>query len=183
MLFQVKRDKKGLSLVIGYILLIAISVVMSIVVYRWLRTYVPTESLECDEGTSIFISEINYDCAGNNLYITVKNNGKFSVNGYFIHASNKEGEEIATIDLSSKVKVGGKIYGYTNSIAFSDIIENYLTPNEPHNALTTKFDISDYTDSLVKIEIIPTRVQEVDNKKRLVSCGKSKIEEEINCAT
>lgn len=156
---------------------------MSIIVYQWLKTYVPTESLECDEGTSIFISSISYDCVTGDLKITVKNNGKFSVHGYFIHASDDLEEELATIDLSSDIKKegGGELYGYTNSITFSGTEDNYLTPDAPHNIRTSTFDVSDYESTLVKVEIIPTRIQEVDNKERLVSCSNAKIEETLAC--
>lgn len=182
------KHKRGLSLIIGYILLVAISIVMSIVVYQWLKTYVPTESIECDDGTSIFISDISYNCALGTLGITVKNNGKFSVNGYFIRVSNNPAEEIATIDISSKIiaEMGGSTYGNTNSIAFSDSTctsdcENTLTPGPPTNTRALTFGVSDYGSSLMKIELIPTRIQEIDNKKRLVSCGDAKIEETFAC--
>ena len=186
MLLQVRQNKRGLSLVIGYVLLIAISVVMSVIVYQWLKTYTPTESLECDDGTSLFISSINYDCVKNLLEITVKNNGKFSVNGYFIYASNKSGEELATIDLSSKIKSGGSTYGNTNSISFANPTcisdcENLLTPSGLSSIKVLTFDTTEYSDNFVKIEITPTRIQEVENKKRLISCGDSKIEEMISC--
>jgi hypothetical protein len=182
MLLQARQNKRGLSLVIGYVLLIAISIVMSIIVYQWLKTYVPTEALECDEGTSIFINSISYDCTAGNerLDVTIKNNGKFSVNGYFIHVSNKTGEELATIDISSKITHGGEPYGYTNSITFGTG-DNYLTPDEPKNVITSSFDVSDYGNKIIKVEIIPTRVQEADNKKRLVSCGNVKVEEALAC--
>jgi len=176
MLLQINRNKKGISLVISYILLIAISIVMSIIVYQWLKTYVPSETLECDEGTSIFVRDIIYDCTSDTLDISVQNNGKFSVNGYYIRVSDSE-EGLATIDISSKITDGGEEYGSTQSIMFGGD-ENELVPQE-HT--TSFFDVSDYEDSLVKIEIIPTRVQTIDNKKRLVSCSEAKIEESISC--
>lgn len=183
------KNRKGISLVIGYILLITISIVMSIIVFQWLRTYVPTESPKCSDGTSVFIKNIQYDCTPGNekLGITVKNNGRFSVNGYFIHASdNPNPEALATIDMSSKITDGGDVYGYTNSIIFAVTEENYLTPNE-HNITKSSFDVTKYCPcdpgtKLTKIEIIPTRVQEVDNKKRLVSCTDAKIEEVLTCS-
>ncbi|MDD5012553.1 MAG: hypothetical protein PHQ66_02840 [Candidatus Nanoarchaeia archaeon] len=187
MLSQALRDKRGLSLVIGYILLIAISVVMSVIVYQWLRTYVPTESVECDEGVSIFINDVSYDCTAGNLEVTTRNNGKFSVNGYFIRASNNS-EGLATIDLSLNILggYGGSIYGNTNSISFSNETcvsdcENSLTPTVSSNVKSLTFNVSSYGGNLVKIEIIPTRIQEIDNKKRLVSCGGAKIEETLVC--
>lgn len=176
MLLQVKKDKSGVSIVIGYVLLISISIVMSIVVFQWLRTYVPTEGLECDEGTSIFVREIYYNSTAGRLDITVKNNGKFSVDGYFIRVSdNIDEEQIATIDISSKIEAGGNFLG--NSIKFSNE-DNFLTPDEPHNEILSSFDVSSY-ETLYKVEIVPIRIQEIEGRKRLVSCTNAKIEQPI----
>jgi hypothetical protein len=176
---RARRDKRGLSIIIGYVLLIAISIVMSVLVYAWLKTYIPKEAPQCSEGSSVFIKDIFYDCANQQLNITLKNNGKFGINGYFIHASNKSGEELATIDLSPKIIGGGEVYG--NSIAFMLVEENFLSPDEPNNIITSSFNTAGYG-TLYKIEIIPTRLEEIDKKKRLVSCSNAKIEEDLTCS-
>ncbi|MCL5018566.1 MAG: hypothetical protein M1416_02240 [Candidatus Pacearchaeota archaeon] len=176
MLLLAAQNKKGISLIIGYILLVAIAIVMSIIVFQWLKTYVPTETLECDDGTSLFISDVFYDCTSNILDISVNNNGKFSINGFYIRVTDDPDAELATIDLSSKIIDGGEEYGSTNSIEFGT--ENSLDPEE---YTTSSFDVTDYNDALVKVEIIPTRIQEVDNKKRLVSCSEAKVEKILEC--
>jgi len=176
-----KRNKRGLSVVIGYVLLIAISVVMSIVVYTWLKGYVPKDAMKCSEGTSIFIKDLVYTCTPGQetLNITVKNSGKFSVNGYFIHASNvSDPDSLAVIDISSRVLLGGKISG--NSIVFNELVYNYLTPDEPTNVRMTSFNVTGYG-KLYKVEIIPIRLQDEGNKKRIVSCGDAKIAEMLAC--
>jgi len=178
---SLKRNRKGLSMVIGYVLLIAISITMSIIVYSWLIRYVPTDSIKCSEGTSIFISDMAYACTpgAETLNITVKNSGKFSVNGYFIHVSNvSDPDALATIDISSRIKVGGNVSG--NSIVFNYLIYNYLTPDEPTNVRTSSFDVRGYG-RLYKVEIIPIRRQEEGNKKKIVSCGDAKIDELLVC--
>lgn len=175
---QIKlKNKKGLSIVIGYVLLIAVSVVMSVIVYQWLKTYVPKDIVQCDEGTSFFIREFSYDCTNGILNLTIKNNGRFSIDGYFIHVSNKTGEELATIDLSSKIISGGNIS--LNSIRFSEWTENSLNPTE-NNVRISSFDVSGYG-TLVKVELIPTRIQTVDNKNKVVSCSDAKVEEPLSC--
>ncbi len=152
---------------------------MSVIVYQWLRTYVPKDTVKCSEGTSIFIKDIYYDCINSKLDITLKNNGKFSVNGYFIHVSNFSNPDVlATIDISRNIVSGGVVSG--NSITFSDLLENALTPDEPTNIKLSSFDVGEYG-LLYSIEIIPTRIQEIENKKRLVSCGNAKIEEALIC--
>jgi hypothetical protein len=174
-----KKNRRGISIVVGYVLLIAISIVMSIIVYQWLKTYVPRDSIKCSEGTSVFIKEIRYDCVNSDLNITLKNNGKFSIYGFFIHVSNKTGEEIPTIDISKNLSDGGIISG--NSIAFSNDRNNKLTPEEPTNIKVSSFDVRGYG-RLYKVEIIPTRMQEINNKETLVSCGDMKVEEDLVCA-
>jgi len=174
-------NKRGVSVVIGYVLLIAISIVMSILVYAWLKNYVPSETAQCPDETSIFIRDVAYTCTpgSETLNITLKNNGKFSVNGYFIRVSNvSDSDALAATDISSRIKFGGNISG--NSIVFSNLIYNYLTPDEPANVRFSSFDVSGYG-RLYKIEIIPTRIQEEGSKKKLVSCSNSKIEEVLTC--
>lgn len=175
MLLPMNKNKRGLSEVIGYILLISISIIMSVVVYQWIKTYVPKDSPKCAEGTSLFVKEILYDCANSKLNISVRNNGKFSINGYFIHVSNKANETLATIDISGNITFGGNVSG--NSVIFSQLTENSL---EPAGIKTSSFNVADLG-RLYRLEIIPIRIQEIDGRKRVVSCGDSKVEETLNC--
>ena len=172
------KDKRGISIVIGYVLLIAVSITMSILVYQWMKTYVPTDSVKCPEGTSLFIKSVAYNCVEKTLTLTLQNNGKFGIDGYFIHVSDKPNEELATIDISSKLTAGGSISG--NSIRFSDAIENSLSPEALHNTGISSFNVQSYG-TLYKLEIIPTRLDVISNKKRFVSCGESKVEEQLKC--
>ena len=177
-LYNFYKNRKGISMIIGYVLLIAVSIVMSILVYQWIKTYVPTESLECSEGTSIFIRTINYDCENSTLSITLKNNGKFSINGFYIRVSNKSGEELAAIDISSRLLDGGIISA--TSIVFSELVENALTPDEPSNLKILSFNVSGLG-QLYTLEIVPIRLQVIEDKKQSLSCSNAKIEEDLIC--
>jgi len=173
------RNRSGLSEVISYILLIAISIAMSVAVYSWLRTYVPTESVSCNDGTSIFIKNISYDCSGKTLTLTVQNNGKFGIDGYFIHVSNNPSSDaLATVDISNKITNGGIIFG--NSIKFSNSVENSLSPEESHNTIISTFNVQSFG-TLYRVELIPFRMQDIDNKKRVVSCSDAKVTETLTC--
>lgn len=161
---------------IGYVLLVSIALVMAGVVTIWLKTYVPKDVLECPDTTSIFIKE--YSCQGNELNITVRNNGNFNVAGYFIRIANVSPEqELATTDLSSKLKsdFGGILFG--NSILFSEEKGNSLAPNEESKNV---FDITG-TNTLYFVELVPIRFEEENNKQRTASCGNAKVREEITC--
>jgi hypothetical protein len=179
-----KFDKKGLSVVIGYVLLMTVSIAMSILVYQWIKTYVPKDALTCDEGTSIFINSINYNCATGILSLTLKNNGRFGIDGYFIYASDKSGEELPTIDISSKITATAedKLKKLSGSELRFSVTENSLSPESTGNTQgqPDSFDVSSYG-RLYNIEIIPVRIQHVDNQKRIVSCSDSKISETLIC--
>ncbi|VVB83925.1 Uncharacterised protein [uncultured archaeon] len=185
---RLNLNKKGLSVVIGYVLLMAISIVMSLLVYQWIKTYVPKEALACSDGTSLFIKSVSYNCDSRILQITLKNNGKFGIDGYFIYASNKEGDELATIDLSSNLQTSSDkekaIKLSANSIRFVGLenpaLENFLLPG---NSQANSFSIPAEYGTLKKIEIVPTRIQESDNQKRTVSCSDSKVSEVLTCST
>lgn len=172
MLLQIK-NKKGISVMVGYVLLIAAIVAMGALVYTWLRTYVPTPSLECPDGVSIFISD--YECSESELNLTLKNNGMFDIAGYFIHASTNESDEIATVDLSSLLSGRGRIA--QNAVIFISTENNPMGPNQEMRS--TFFGLSG---KIYLLEIIPIRFQEENNKLRLVSCGNAKIIEEVECS-
>jgi hypothetical protein len=176
-MLQKINDKKGVSIMIGYILLISITVAMSVFVYSWVKTYVPKEISACPEGTFISIKELS--CSNNpinnNSYLSLnlKNNGRFNIAGYFIHATNEKNQELATIDISPNIIQGGIIFG--NSILFTELGNNSMEPNSENEA---RF-ILDY--KIYSLEIVPIRFQKEGTKNVLVGCGKSKIKEVINC--
>ena len=163
---------------IGYVLLVVIAIVMSLLVYQWVKTYIPKDAIECPEGSSMFIKEIIYDCEAESLDVTVKNNGLFSLAGYFIHATTTPTQKLATEDLSGKLDSGGIEHG--GSIIFATGENNDLTPDSPDNEETIKFTNVVGLKGL-RIEIIPIRWQEVEGKIRLASCSNAKIGQEIEC--
>ncbi len=160
---------------IGYVLLITFAVIMGGIVYQFLESYAKgMEGLpECHDGTSIFIKDINFDCTSFQLNLTLKNNGRFNLEGYFIHATNDSDQSLATIDLSQNIADETKIFG--NSISFLKTEENSFKPNDE---TTHTFNLDS---KIYSIEIIPVRFQIEDSKKRFVSCGDEKVKEVVVC--
>jgi hypothetical protein len=162
---------------IGYILLISSLVVMGTIVYNWMKTFVPTETISCPDGVSIYIK--NIECESTNgsyqLQIDLKNNGRFDVGGYFIHVATDASQELATIDITENlISSGIKMNpGIKFDIAIGE--DNSLKPNKE----VTNVFLLNNTISLV--EIIPIRFQKDNNKNRFVSCGDSKVKEIVNC--
>ncbi len=79
MLFQ---DKKGVSEMVGYVLLIVIAVSLSVLVYAFLKIYIPPEKASCPADVSLSIEE--FRCEGGAVALTLRNRGLFSVDGAYI---------------------------------------------------------------------------------------------------
>jgi hypothetical protein len=177
MFFQ-DKSKKGVSIVIGYVLLVTFAIIIGIIIYQWMKTYVPQEELNCPDDASIFIKDYAYDCDSNNLTLFLKNTGKFNLGGYFIYVTNSPDVELATIEISenntdpnSKLTPSGIKFGLIGST------ENSLNPDE--------IEIDEYNltgiGRIYSVEILPIRWQKQRNKEVLVSCKDVKIKKSIEC--
>jgi len=178
--FALPKSKQGISIMIGYVLLVSIAIIMGGVMYTWMKSYVPSDSLECPEGTSLIIKSYEYNCSSQELNITLKNNGRFDIGGYFVHASDNLNQTVANIDLSQALFNTGDVYKYKSAVLISQANKNAFNPN---NETTNIFNVSTLNvDNLTSIEITPVRWQRENNKLRFVSCGTiSRFKENINC--
>lgn len=175
------KHKKALSPMIGYVMLISIAIVVSGLVYTWVKTYVPQEIAQCPDGVSLIVASYNYTyTAGslNQLNLSLKNRGRFNVNGYFIKASEGE-EDLPTINLApyidSALSKGAE--EQSGIITLSGLADWGPSEGEVH-----VFDVNPPTNiqEIKSIEILPVRQQTQDNVKRLVSCNKARILQQIH---
>ncbi len=178
------KNKRGVSEIIGYILLIAIVVVISIFVYGWLKTFVPQQSLTCPDGTSVSISNLVYNCTLNTLNFSLDNDGTFSISGYFVHASNDTTQQIPAIDLTPYY-MGPSGNKASNSIVFS--YYNILDPGKEESLNVNGYNLSLYlptiaTGTINKIEIIPIRYVNYNGKSRTATCSNAKIDIPVSCS-
>ena len=174
-------NKRGVSVLIGYVLLVVFVVIMAAIVFNWLRTYVPAESLNCPDSVSLFIKEYTLDCDANTLNLTMKNNGRFSYAGFFIHASNESGQEVATIDFSQYLKEKiGEIIKLGNSVIYIGDGDNIIKPGNESGAV---FNFSSTLGNISSVTLVPTRFQVEKGRNRLVSCNTGKLTQEIQCGT
>jgi hypothetical protein len=174
MYFQVK-SKKAVSVIVGYVLLVTFSVILGVIVYQWMKTYVPQEDLNCPDGVSIFIAD--YNCSADILTLHLKNNGKFNIGGYFIYATDSQDEELATIDLSKNNTNASSIL--STGVKFGNIgTDNSLKPDDEE---TDTYNLTKIG-KIYSIEILPIRWQKEKNRNLLVSCKDAKIKESIECS-
>ena len=78
-------NKKAISELVAYVLLITLAVSMAAVTYAFLKPYAekPLPEEECPDAINIVIE--NYACNDTNINISLKNRGLFSVTGVVIN--------------------------------------------------------------------------------------------------
>lgn len=171
------NNKKGVSIIVGYVLLIVFAVIMGAIVYSGLRTYVPTETLQCPDGVSLFVQDSNY--CGSQLNLTIRNNGRFNVAGYYILAANSPSQELETIDISPYLNEAFEGKDFRNTIMFLSLENNSFNPG---NKTTNVFDIPAKVGTISSLQLVPARFQEQDNRERFARCANVKIiEKNFNC--
>ncbi len=104
MLKQIKilKSKKGLSDIVGYVLLITFAVIMGAIVYAWMNSYIFTEKNQCPDDISLIVKSYSYDCftpASEELEIEFQNKGLFNISAFKIRGSTDSAKEKATIEL------------------------------------------------------------------------------------
>ncbi len=157
---------------IGYVLLITFAIIMGGIVYTWMKSYVPRQTIECPDGVSIFIKDIECVSADGkyNLKLNLMNNGRFGIKGFYIKYSKEQEQEIATETVSNIIS-GGQISG---GVVFFTGQED-LEPGE-NNSISFELENKPYL-----IEITPIRFETIKGKNRKLICGDAKIKEEIYC--
>lgn len=81
-------NKRGVSIMVGYVLLISIAVALSTAVFFYLKLYLPSDKQECYQDIKLVIDSVSCKIASSSRDSTVSinftNKGLFSVDGVFI---------------------------------------------------------------------------------------------------
>ena len=152
------NNKRGLSLMISYVLLIVITIAIGVTVYAYLKLYLPSAKTECPADMSLGIEDISCSSTSNRLTFTIINQGLFNVGGAFV----RFGEEGRTV-------------------------RNQLNPNKetfasalsPGNRKPFAFNItrlSSPTNNYI-LEVQPAIIKD----RKLVPCSNVIITQEVSC--
>ena len=177
-----KKDKRALSEIVAYVLLIVIAVSISVLVYKWLSLQIPKEKPECPDGLSVSVA--SYECNPSGLSkvtIIFQNKGTFDVSALYVKASSDKNapaskplpaiypSSIPDLDevepgfvLFELIKSGGKLLpGKERPVEF-----NY-----------TNFTIPNTSPKIEKIQITPL----VISGKNRVFCSEQTISAPVEC--
>lgn len=112
-----KFNKRGIAVVIGYILLVVTTIVMGGVTYSVVKTYIPKNTPECPSDTSLLIRQAI--CSDGNLKLTFENRGLFDIHGFYIRAKETPESKLATVNLNPNSEDG--LYTFNNPVKPSSI--------------------------------------------------------------
>ena len=176
------NNKKAVSLMVSYVLLIVITISLAVLVYSWLKLQANIEEMpKCPEDVSLII--VDYNCLEENIInLSVKNQGNFNIDGMIVRGTELTDEEaIPATELTDPESTApslDKIYYFGSPGEFK--------PLEPGVIYTKIFSYSSLgeTAELKKIQIEPFRTQEdKKGKSRMVLCDKSILTQKIDCTT
>ncbi|MBU2503470.1 MAG: hypothetical protein KJ879_00225 [Nanoarchaeota archaeon] len=171
-----KRDKRGVSVMIGYVLLVVFALSISVGIYQWLKTFVPKDSLDCPDGVSMFLKSANFSDSTNKLTIEVVNSGRFNIAGYFIHISNVSVDEVPNIDVAPYLNKESNAGNQTGSVFFLGPEDN---PFKPGDSETHFFDLVAEVGTPKLVSVIPTRQQMNEDRNIFVGCGNARAEQTV----
>ncbi len=179
-----KQNKKAVSLMISYVLLISISLAISIGVFSWLKLAANVEpAVDCKDGTSLIIEsmECNPDLPTSNLKLFLKNNGRFNIDGVIVAVGDNPEESTPTYLIPDTF--GGTLEGHyyfdeplkpgqQATIGFLNLTYNKQTPDTD--------DTNDYLlENLAKIEFQPFIVS---NNERVICQQAIKRQDVTSCS-
>jgi hypothetical protein len=79
------KNKRGISLMVSYVLLVVIAISLAAIVYPYLKSIgVPIDKAECPADLSLSIETASCNRTNNLLTITMLNRGLFNVTGAYI---------------------------------------------------------------------------------------------------
>ena len=163
-----KNNKKAVSLMISYVLLIGITLLVATGVYIWVKSYANINpATDCNEDTSVVLEEA---ICTNQLELVFRNNGRFSVDGVFVSVGDDEEIVPVTYLYPADFFAGSQEGNY--------IFEQRLKPNAVDRAVFSKrVRGGDIQFSEIKIVQFQPFIYEGKNK---IICSNAIIKQPIN---
>ncbi len=99
-----RANKRGVSLMVGYALLIVIAIGLAAIVYPFLKARLPEERVECPADLSISIEEASCNRADWSVTVRMLNRGLFNITGAYIRFAE------ADRSVRPQINVGRELY-------------------------------------------------------------------------
>lgn len=166
-----RKSKKGLSEIVGYVILIIIAVTLAGLVYGWLKLQVPKDKLSCPDSVGIIIKDYACNTGSKTVNITIENRGYFNIDGINARASNQTGG-VNSLPLQA---LSGAFATSTNGFIY------FNTPLNPNLDYAGVYNYS--ANNIIKsIQITPFVLNKGNSAtNQLVICSDKSTQLDINC--
>jgi hypothetical protein len=164
------KQKKAISVIVGYVLLITISLALSMLVYVWMKRQTPAITTECPDTLSLMIQDYICNNETNTLNLTIKNNGLYNIQGAIIKVSNSSMLPIYPLIFKESIPID-KIKNLSN-IEYQFIGDLNASGSNP---TTLIFDYSIHN-KLTEISILPLYYE---GKEKIV-CSSQEVKQDLN---
>lgn len=170
-------QNRGVSPIIGYVLLIVLALAMAGGVYSYLKLYLPSTEPECPDAVSLIMDAIT--CSEHSVQLTLINRGYFTVDGAYIRIGeiNRSGKYLLNCP-SDPSSTSCRLYfsqEYIGNTTYEQGLKpgDIWSPKEPYEY--TGYALGE--GEMREIEIQP--IVFVDNKQ--VLCQKAIVTEQVVC--
>lgn len=158
-----ETNRKGVSIVVGYVIFIVIAIALSGLVYNYVYLSIPKERAMCEQDVSLSIQKLS--CDSDTINLELKNTGFFKIDAAYIRLIDSSGKIVSLESTNSH----GALF-FLNPPA-----EPGLFPSE---SITKLYNLPEEIDSSdLSIEIQPAMLS---SKNKLISCEQV-IKAEFNC--
>ncbi|MBX4212551.1 hypothetical protein KW787_03810 [Candidatus Pacearchaeota archaeon] len=142
---QLRKDKKGVSEMVGYVLLVIIAVGISVIVYNFLYVLNPKDRPACEDDTYLIINSISCSLSQKTISLDLSNKGLYTVDAAYIRMAsqqrkirpqiNKNPTEFGLWNLENKnkgLKPGESLQkDYSFSSVFEQGVSDYVVEVQP----------------------------------------------------
>ncbi len=94
------KNKRAVSLVLSYVLLILIAFSIATGVYIWIKNQVPDPVEACPKGLSIIVRDVECDSTTKTVNVTLANKGRFDIHGIIVRATDTTGSLPIPLNIS-----------------------------------------------------------------------------------
>ena len=173
------QEKRGVSLMLSYVLLISLALLMAVTIYSSLKLIANVKPVSsCESGTSTIIT--SYSCVKGILgspsldpvfELNLTNNGLFSTHGIIIAISDDD-KKVPVVPVNAKYlpnNRGDGIYLFAPSL-------------DPDKTQTAQFNVNNFSQTSTAIKQVRIQPFIINEKNDLVSCSDAVFVEKLpNC--
>lgn len=160
-----RANKKALSEIVSYVLLIIIAIGISAMVFAFLQVYLPKEKAECPADISLSIQDYTCSLSDEELMLVISNRGLWKVDAAYVRLG-LEDEQVKTL-ITNKNLITDLYLEYPNGL---------MPSSNPTVKVYTARRLPDLSQRM-EIQITPAILK--DNK--LVVCNGAIISQPIEC--